>query len=430
MPFHFKNKKASWIIEAFWVGFGLGASVLALLAGTFFLTQLLSTAEYGKLALAISLTALAVQILGDPVGRTAVRFYAHCSETGGLDGLLLNLCRSLLFSFIIIVIACVAILIAGYSLNFFEEPYFVIITGIFTILLLLNRVASGLEDAARKRRFRGLIQGAFEVLRFFFAIILVIFLTSPDAQTVLAGFVIAGLLIAAAHGFFLLRLLIKANTGTNTPSLGSASETVSMAGFQAPLMISNACIWIVIMAERWILNHFGHSGDVGGYAAVYQLSFIPMLFISNFLILLIEPILYQAGMPDFSIQKSSQTLQINKYAVVAIMVVTLILFSTLLVFHQKLGNYFLGQNFRSYSWLFPWLLLSGGFFAASQQLLLILSYKMRTDLLALLWAIVAAMAVALYLIGSMYWQVKGIVMAVVSVNSLLLLLSIFFSKKY
>jgi hypothetical protein len=59
--------------EAFWVGFGIITGVLALVAGTRFLTHLLPPDEYGKLALAVSLSTLAVMIFGDPVGKTAVR---------------------------------------------------------------------------------------------------------------------------------------------------------------------------------------------------------------------------------------------------------------------------------------------------------------------------------------------------------------------
>ena len=361
------------MIEAFWVGFGLITSVLALLAGTRFLTKLLSTEEYGKLALAISLATLAVQIFGEPIGKTAVRFYAHWREAGKLYGFMRNQGKSLIYALVSIVLFCIGTLISGCFLDSFPGFYFVIITGVFTILLILNRVAFGLEDAARKRRFRGIIQGAFEALRFLFAIGLVI-LWAADAKTVLSGFAIASALAVIAHGVFLYRLFCTAqveNVG-NTKMI-SEIDMVSMTAFQFPLVFSNACIWLVMMAERWILNHAGNAGDVGGYAAVYQLAFIPMLFISNFFVLLIEPILYQVANLDRTTVTSLHPFRINRYAGFGILCVTLILFLMLLFYYPTVGHFFLGSEFRPYSWIFPWLLLAGGCFAAAQQLLLILN---------------------------------------------------------
>jgi len=202
----FQGKGISWIIEAFWVGFGLTTSVLALLAGTRFLTKLLSTEEYGKLALAISLATLAVQIFGDPIGKTAVRFYTHWRDAGKFYGFMQNLGKSLIYALAIIVLFCMGVLISGHFWAVSPGFCFVIVTGIFTILLILNRVAFGLEDAARKRRFRGIIQGIFEALRFLFAGGFVILWAAPDAKTVLMGFAVAGTLVVIAHGIFLYRL--------------------------------------------------------------------------------------------------------------------------------------------------------------------------------------------------------------------------------
>ncbi|MCA1786475.1 MAG: hypothetical protein LC657_10910, partial [Desulfobacteraceae bacterium] len=75
------------------------------------------------------------------------------------------------------------------------------------------------------------------------------------------------------------------------------------------------------------------------------------------------------------------------------------------------------------SWMFPWLFLAGGCFAAARQLLLQFSYDMRTDLLAKIWGVVAAAAVTAYAVGAFYWQVKGILVAVVGVNMALLVFS-------
>lgn len=414
--------------EAFWVGFGLGSSVLALLVGTRFLTTLLSTAEYGRMALAISLTTMVVQIGGNPISQTGIRFYTHWREAGKLPLLLKNLGRTLLRQIGIILFVCMAIAISAHYYDKLPSFYCIIIVGLLAISLLLNRVAFGIEDAARERCFRGVIQGSFETGRFLFAIGIIILLTAHTAEAALSGFLIAAVLALACHGIFLKKLLKPVLKSSPVGQrIITSSDASAINHFQMPLFISNACIWLVMMAERWTLQHYGNLVDVGGYAAVYQLAFMPMLLVSTFLVLFLEPIIYQYVGLDGKTDGDSQALRINFYLAVVILFVTMMIFIGFLFFHPFIGSLFLGEQFRSYSWLFPWLFLAGGFFAASQQFLLKLQSELRTGVLAGLWGVVAVTAVTAYFIGAKYWQLKGVLTAVVLVNVMLLMFSIYFS---
>ncbi len=424
-----ENSAWIWAGEAFWVGFGLLSSVFALFAGTRFLTHLMSTDEYGKLALAISLSTLAVLIFGDPIGKTAVRFYSLWCGAGKPYGFLQNLWKSMVLAMGGIGLCCIITMIAGHYIKAVPGSYFVLVTGFFAIVLVFNRVAMALEDAARKRRFRGILQGSFETLRFVFAIGLVIIFALPVVEIVLSGFVLAGILVVIVHGIFLYRLFHRDQAEKNRAYPDVKMDNARMRSFQSPLVVSSVCIWLVMMAERWILQYSGHPGDVGGYAAVYQLSFIPMLLASNFLILLIEPVLYQVAALDGKTPSFERTQRINNYAAFGILLFSVVLFLGLLFSYPMAGTLLLGAEFRAYSWMFPWLLLAGGCFAAARQFLLQLSYDMRTDLLAVIWAVVAVVAVAAYMIGGVYWQLKGIVVAIVAVNMVLVLFSLVFVNK-
>jgi O-antigen/teichoic acid export membrane protein len=422
------NSMRAWAGEAFWIAFGILASVLALLAGTRFLTHLLSTEQYGRLALAISLSTLAVQVFGEPIGKTAVRFYSQWCQDGKPAGFMQSLAKSLSKAAGYIILLCAVGLVAGVYSKIIPGGCFVVITGVFAILLVFNRVGLALEDAARKRKFRGMIQGGFEVLRFGFAVGLIFILARPDAETVLSGFVLAGILIVVAHGVYLYWSL-SSGFSQGKKKTAAVMSLDAMRAFQMPLILSNACIWLVMMAERWVLQYYGSPGDVGGYAAVYQLAFVPMLFVSNFLVLFFEPILYQVSGVNKKDTQSVRALRINQYAAIGILCFSVCLFIILLFWHSLIGRYVLGADFRVYTWLFPWLVLAGGCFAASQQLLLKLSYEMRTDLLALLWGVVAITAVTGYVIGAFFLQLKGILAAIVVVNVLLVLFLLFFLNR-
>lgn len=413
--------------EAFWVGFGIITGVLALVAGTRFLTHLLPPDEYGKLALAVSLSTLAVMIFGDPVGKTAVRFYSLWYTAGKPSGFLQNLGNSLVRSMGGIGLGCLIAIVCSHYFHAVTGTYLILATGIFACILVFNRVAVALEDAARERRFRGVLQGGFEMLRFGSAVGLVTILTLPAAETVLTGFVLAGILVVMAHGIFLYRLFHRDRAETNSPAHPDGEMDIArMRTFQSPLVVSSICVWLVMMSERWALQYFGSQQDVGGYAAVYQLAFIPMLLVSNFMVLLIEPVLYQVVEPGGKTVSSDQRQRINNFAVLGVMIFSVFLSVALFFTYPVAGNLLLGGEFRDYSWMFPWLFLAGGCFAAARQLLLQLSYDMRTDLLAKIWGVVAAAAVAAYATGAFCWQAKGILSAVVGVNVALLVFSLVF----
>ena len=418
MPGENGRKPLTLAGEAFWVGFGVVTGVAALFAGTRMLTHLLVPGEYGQLALAVSLSSLAVMIFGDPVGKTAVRFYSLWYTAGKPHGFIQNLGRSLIRAALVIGACCLAAIVFGRYVAAFPNSWFVLLTGMFAILLILNRAAIALADAARNRRFRGIVQGSFEILRFGLAIGLILVFSIPKAETVLTGFVMAGILVVMVHGVFLFRVLqdpTDAPSGRSGPVNDAGRDR--MQAFQSPLIISSICIWLVMMAERWMLTCFGNPSDVGGYTAVSQLAFIPMLLVGNFLLLFIEPILYQSGDSGGKSGSGRQVRHMNRFAIYGLLAVTVFLSGMLFVTHSVVGTLLLGETFRSYSWLFPWLFLAGGFFAAAQQVLLKLSLDMRTDLLAKLWGAVALVAVGSYAAGAAGWQLKGLVTAVVAVNT-------------
>lgn len=415
------------ITESFWVGAGIAISVILLFAGTRFLTTLLSSVEYGKLALAISLSTMIVQVCGNPVSQTAVRFFGYYREVGKLTLLLRIVGQSLLIQ--IGAIGCVCVIFLFFSRHYdgLPESSFILIIGLLAIFLLLNRIGFGIEDAARERRLRGVIQVGFEIGRFVIGIGLVVLFSCRKAEIVLLGFLIAAVFAVLSHGIFLHRLWnANLNTDSALPSQISLPSPLEIKKFQQPLYISNACIWIVMMAERWALQHYAGFSDVGGYVAVHQLAFMPMVLISTFLVLLLEPILYPLMGLNGKSDSAVHALRMNFYLAVFILSLTVLLFIGLLFFHTTIGNILLGENFRFYSWIFPWLLLAGGFFAASQQILLKFQCELRTQMLSVLWGIVAFIAVTAYFIGAHYWQLKGILLAVVLVNAILLLFSIIF----
>ncbi len=319
---------------------------MALLVGTRFLTHMMSTGEYGRLALAVSLAALAVQIFGEPIGKTAVRFYAHWQAAGMPRRFLQWLDVSFLKAAAWIFLLGLAGITTQSFLSRFSAMAYGMLTCVFAVFLVFNRVALALEDAARKRRFRGMMQGGFEAGRFLLAIMLIVLLAAPEAVTVLIGFVLAAALAAGGHILYFRRLFrpVRDDVVSGSNRRVHEMDIRSMRAFQLPLIVSNGGIWVVMMADRWTLICFGGAGDVGGYSAVYQLAFIPMLVAGNFLILFLEPILYQVTGINQRNASSFQVLRVNHYAALGIAIISFIGAIVLFFGHSTLGRIFWERN--------------------------------------------------------------------------------------
>jgi len=420
--------------EAFWVATGLGVNVLLVLVGTRVLTTLMTTEEYGRLALSLSFTTLAVQVGVTPISLTTLRFYAHWQQAGRLKMLFSHMGAYLSFSLLLVLIASAMFAVVSKWVIALPGIEIILLTGIFSMLLMLYTVALGLENAARETRRRALLQIRFEFARFSLAVCLIWMLHKETAEVVLGGFLIAALLVVAPHFFSLYRRYKTAWQKVNDSKMIDNKVPIgTLSRFLLPLFLSYACIWIVMTTERWALQYYGSVADVGGYAAVYQLAYIPMILIGNFLLLLTAPIIYQYIGANKNFVDVKQSLKVNRHLAFVIVGITFCGFIVLEIFHPYFGKLLLGPNFRAYSWIFPWLLLAGGCFAASQQLLLKLSCEMRTLSHAFLWGAIAIVAVISYIISARIWQLTGLVVSVVAINILLLLFAVlisFMGKEY
>ena len=187
------------------MAFGLGASVFAMLAGTRFLTTLLSVEEYGKLALAMSLTTLVVQVGATPISQTTLRFYAHWKDEGKLPALLRSVGSNMGTVVVLVTVITLSLAFLSRWSDVLPGAGFILLVGALAILLVINRVAFALEDASRERRMRALLQGFFELGRFSLAAGLILIFANKSADMALGGFVLAGILVVSAHTCFLRR---------------------------------------------------------------------------------------------------------------------------------------------------------------------------------------------------------------------------------
>jgi O-antigen/teichoic acid export membrane protein len=401
--------------EMFWVFSGTLVSMSVALAGTRFLTTFISPAEYGRLALMISVAVLVDQVVGHAIGGAAMRFYPIYRAEGRLSELRRIILRSWLFGVAGGVLALIIV-------SFLQQPAVHLLPFLtigFALGLLVSGIGVRLAEGARRRGVAAAFRSAFEVVRFGLAAAFIL-LGSATAESAMAGFMVGALVVAALHWYYAgFRLLGEACQAEALD--GRTPTAMSFREYAGPLSVVGLGSWGFLMSPIWALGWHGELSEVGTFSAYYQLAFVPMLLVSGLLLTFLAPIVYETTME--SIDKAMR----GTYLLAAITLSGVIIVVVLAaVLHHGLAILLLGEAFRADSWIFPWLIMAGGMYGVAQQLLLRLRAEMKVITLAAIQLGFAAFAAASYSLAASHFALEGVVYAVSAVNAMLLGLSVIY----
>jgi O-antigen/teichoic acid export membrane protein len=398
--------------EMLWVMVGTFVSMAVALAGTRFLTTYLSPAEYGRLALMISVAVLFDQVAGHAIGGAAMRFYPIYRSKGRLRDLRDIVLNSWRISAVVCIFAAILVSYVRWPM---VEVLFLLTAG-FALALLISGVGVRLAEGARQRRNAAVFRSVFEVMRFGLAVLLV-FHGSATAEFAMGGFLAGAAIVAGLHWFYARFRLLRENTSDNgRRQLGNLTK--SFRTYAMPLLVVGLGTWVFLMSPLWALGWFGKIADAGIFSAYHQLAFVPMLVISGLLLTFAAPIVYEKMLD------SVETAMKGTLRLAGITLIVVIVAAVLAYFgHHLIAILLLGESFRDYSWMFPWLILAGGMYGVAQQLLLRLRAEMKTARLAVFQLGFAAAATVIYTFAVKLFSIDGVVYTVAALNAVLLILA-------
>lgn len=404
--------------EIFYVASGIFFALVIVLIGTRFLTSVLQIDEYGKLALMISLASIFDQIVGHAIGGGAMRFYSIYQLENRLGDL-----KSIVF---ICLYACLIIcIILAVIVSLVQVPVsttLALLAIAFSMSILISGVGVRLLEAARRRMISAVFRSLFELARFGMAALFIL-LGSVTEERAMGGFVVGAGVIAFIHIYYIhKKLLICGRDIKRQEKLTKSTE--SFLDYAKPLLVVGLGTWVLLMSPLWAMGWFGEISEVGIYAAYHQLAFVPMLVISGLLLTYFAPILYEKVLHSFENALKDSL----RFSFITLLMVILVA-SIAYIAHNHIAIILLGENFRTDSWIFPWLIIAGGFYGVAQQLLLRLRAEMKTYRLAFIQFTFAVVAIISYSIAAKYFDMRGVVYMVTAVNALLLITA-FISSGY
>jgi O-antigen/teichoic acid export membrane protein len=379
------------------------------LIGVRLLTEYVSPSVYGNVALGMTVSTLVTQIFLGPLGSSAARFYSPSKEQESFTAFWGAL------KFFIATVGCFLFCTFLFFLVFKEQfevnlnSYFCFFVFLFSILTGNNSILNRIQNAARQRFVVAWHQALGTWLRFGFAILAVI-IWLPESTAVMLGYSAAMIAVNISQ-LFLFEKKIKRDIVVHevVDKEKVRAWKKKLIAFAWPFGIWGIFTWLQLSSDRWALGYYVSTYDVGLYSVLYQLGYYPVSISSSLLTTLVNPIFFaMAG--DGTDETRVKAVQKKIQQGTGLMILGVI-FCILVAFffHEMVFKFLAAENYRSISYLMPFMVLSGGLFAIGQFASLNFLIRNQTRKMLVPKVGTALLGVCFNVIGAKYWGITGVV---------------------
>jgi O-antigen/teichoic acid export membrane protein len=408
--------------EGSWIVLGQIVAVLGSLVLVRVLTEHLSPAEYGQLALGLTVAGLVNQVVMGGVTNGISRFYSIAAEQQDLGGYLSASWRLMGYA-TLAVLALGLVLIGGLRfLGYSQWLGLAVAALVFSVLSGYNSALSGLQNAARQRAVVAFHGGLDAWLKILLAVGVMLWLGS-SSTAVVVGYALSSLLITGSQFVFLHRLI----PGQRGQSGGASLWRRQMWAYSWPFSTWGIFTWMQQSSDRWALETLATTQDVGLYAVLFQLGYTPIALATSLVAAFLGPILYQRSGDAADAARNANVHRLAWRIMLLVMGLMLIVFSLTLVLHDWIFRWLVAVDYRNVSYLLSWLVLAGGFFAAGQVLSLKMMSELKSTSLIGVKVGTAMLGVLFNFYGASVAGLNGIVVAAVAFSVIFFLWVFFLS---
>lgn len=403
---------------------GQVAAALGGLIGVRILTEYLSPDEYGHLTLGMTLALVVNQLLMGPLGAGVTRFYSAALEKKDSTEFLVAMLRMLFVVILAVILIAILAMAILWATNIEGWVVMVAIAAIFSVMSGLNAVINGLWLGNNQQVLLSLNQGLEPWIRIIGGITSIV-LVKESGQTAFAGY-IAGVCVLLLSQFYLIRRygifsgLLSCLLFRDKLKCGSVWKS-KMFSYAYPFAIWGIFTTLHMASDRWILQLHHGAKEVGYFAVLYQIGYMPMTLLTSMGAQLLTPILFGIagdGSDHARIYKvSSVTNKAIWVALLLISLATLIgwLFSDLVLTLLAAAEY---RNLHSY---LPLFLIAGGLFGVGQLAALKLQSMNRMVLLLKIKIVSALIGIVANFILGFYYGAPGIGISLIIFSTIYML---------
>ena len=404
---HRLSKEAGWIIT------GQIATMLGALALVRVLTEYLDPAQYGQLALGLTVAGLVSQVVMGGIMNGIGRFYSVAAENQDLHGYLRASRRLLGYVTIAVLIIGFALMIGLLWLGYSQWIGLAAAALVFSVLGGYNSALSGIQNAARQRAIVAFHSGLDAWLKIMLAVGVMLWLGTSSTAVVI-GYACSSLLITVSQLVFLRRTIPLQYT--HIPDRQQWMRQIW--AYSLPFTSWGVFTWMQQVSDRWALQAFASANDVGQYVVLFQLGYTPIMLITGMAMNLLGPIMYQCSGDGTDHARNANIHRISWQITRVCFTVTLLGFAFTFALHEWLFGILVAPEFRVGSHLLPWVVLAGGMFASGQMLSLKLMSEMKASAMTTAKIVSALIGVLLNVIGAALAGLQGVVWAIAAFSAI------------
>jgi O-antigen/teichoic acid export membrane protein len=396
-------------LEGFWILGGQVAAVIGALVLVRVLTEYLEPEQYGQLTLGLTIAGLVNQVVMGGLAAGISRFYSIAAEKNELSGYL-NASQGLMGYAVVIAGAITLISIAG--LLSMRHSQWIVLVSAALMLSVFNGFSSalgGIQNAARQRAVVALHGGVEPWLRILLAVGMMIWLGSSSTAVIL-GYAFSSLIVTGSQLFFLKRLISADQPILNT----SDNWRQQIWSYSWPFSVFGVFTWLQQISDRWALQTYASGHDVGLYAVVFQLGYVPIGLALGMAMTFLGPILYQRSGSTTDQNRNMDVHQIAWRITFAGLAITALAFVFTLFMHKGIFQLLVATKYHEVSYLLPWMIVAGGVFSSAQILALKLMSEMKTAVMTTAKIVSAILGVILNIYGASQFGSQGVVAALLA----------------
>ena len=321
-------KNFNWALyskEFFWVVLGQ----FLLVIGSFFLikiiTNLVSPGEYGAFSLGLTLALGFNQVVFGPLAGGIFRFHSISVDSRQLRTFFLA-AKSLFLkaTFYVLIISSFLLLTAKMLVNNLEYDFIIIII-IFSVLSGIMACLTSIHLSERNRKIIALVQGIDPWLKAGL-ILLIVYYLGNTKYSLLYGY----FLTVFFATIFLLFFVYKSFTNSEkTIIVESEKLKESIVKYVLQNSVFGIFTWFHLSSDKWALQLFSSTEDVGLYAILFQLGYYPMTLFSGVINQFLSPIFFQKIGKGGKKGMLNKVDNINLVVMIATIIISLLIFFAL-----------------------------------------------------------------------------------------------------
>jgi O-antigen/teichoic acid export membrane protein len=395
-------KECSWIVA------GQISAVLGALVLVRVLTNYLEPAQYGELALGLTVAALFNQAGFGSISGGIIRYYVIAAEKNDLPSYL-RASREMM-AYVTIVVVAIG-LVSMVCLLFLDYTQWIGLAAAglgFTIFSGYNLSLIGIQNTARKRRIASFHTGLDPWMKILLSLSIMVGLGISSA-TVMLAYALSSLLMTCSQLYFLPGLSHPQVTTITMQEHENWKRQIWL--YSWPFATWGAFIWVQQASDRWALQTFATTQEVGLYSVLFQLGYAPIGLLTGVAITFLSPILYQRSGSTEDRTRNTSVHRIGWSITYTALVMTALAVVFTASQHELIFRLFVASNYHSVSYLLPWMVMAGGLFAASQMLLVKLQSEFKHMRIFSVKITTAIIGTSLNVYGASQYGLHGVVIA-------------------